>query len=500
LSNRMGEQNFIEATQATLGKVIQKPSLSEKNLSRPPFRFLHDIVAQLIKKTGFFKGLFPDELLVSENVKDKEQKVKFLQAIIACTSLINGAELDVRATAIVAGKEADKTNLLLATIGRLILDKRSSDEAVEVMKNGATAKSEKPKEKKREKKQEVDQSKERKSSRKEREASSSRRRPSVEESGKKKNTKTRDEIRENERKEKDASKERSSSKKPKETPEEREKRKEAEREDRRRRRQDEKKIAKSGRPPRPTSAKGERTSKPAPVIEPEPEQPKKQLRERPTSARPAKRVERRGREPAEEATPGAGAAGTTAEPAVNPNLIIDNNDDDEDDNVPTFEEELENDKPLKNVEVDENAEHGALVKDLIESKKAIESTKSNKKSVVVSEAEQERAKKQIEMIQAEIQQITRTTQPIGRVLDFIQEDMESMKKEFEMWSDELVRNQAQINKGSEQNDASLQHLYDELDALAAQTSSKRNDINATKAKIHANKSMIEKQVKMMLST
>ena len=67
------------------------------------------------------------------------------------------------------------------------------------------------------------------------------------------------------------------------------------------------------------------------------------------------------------------------------------------------------------------------------------------------------------MIQAEIQQITRTTQPIGRVLgkfdicvlfihfppDFIQEDMESMKKEFEMWSDELVRNQAQINKGSE---------------------------------------------------
>ena len=34
-------------------------------------------------------------------------------------------------------------------------------------------------------------------------------------------------------------------------------------------------------------------------------------------------------------------------------------------------------------------------------------------------------------------------------LDFIQEDMESMKKEFEMWSDELVRNQAQINKGSE---------------------------------------------------
>ena len=51
--------------------------------------------------------------------------------MIACTSLVCGTELDVRASAIVAGKEPEKTNLLLSTIGRLILDKKSSDEAVE---------------------------------------------------------------------------------------------------------------------------------------------------------------------------------------------------------------------------------------------------------------------------------------------------------------------------------------------------------------------------------
>ena len=49
-----------------------------------------------------------------------------------------------------------------------------------------------------------------------------------------------------------------SSKKSKETPEEREKRKEAEREERRRKRHEEKKREKAGRPPRPTSAKGDR--------------------------------------------------------------------------------------------------------------------------------------------------------------------------------------------------------------------------------------------------
>ena len=95
------------------------PTFSEKNLSRPPFRFLHDIVTQLIKRTGFFKGLFPDELLDSKNVTEKEQKVKFLQAIIACTSLIHGEELEVRASAIVG----QGLNFFFAVIRFLLMNR-----------------------------------------------------------------------------------------------------------------------------------------------------------------------------------------------------------------------------------------------------------------------------------------------------------------------------------------------------------------------------------------
>ena len=187
--------------------------MSEKNLSRPPFRFLHDIITQLIKRTGFFKGLFPDELLDSKNVTEKEQKVKFLQAIIACTSLIHGEELEVRASAIVAGKEADKTNLLLATIGQCILDKKSSDEAVEVMKGGGKSKKKeekREKERKSESKDRKSESKDRKSSRRDRE--SSKRRPSVTEveKEKEKSKKSKSRPREDRSKEKvDQSKERS---------------------------------------------------------------------------------------------------------------------------------------------------------------------------------------------------------------------------------------------------------------------------------------------------
>lgn len=34
---------IIKKTQESLGKIIKKPVLTDKLLSRPPFRFIHDI-------------------------------------------------------------------------------------------------------------------------------------------------------------------------------------------------------------------------------------------------------------------------------------------------------------------------------------------------------------------------------------------------------------------------------------------------------------------------
>jgi len=39
------DPSIVEMTKGTLGKVISRPPLTEKLLSRPPFKYLHDILS-----------------------------------------------------------------------------------------------------------------------------------------------------------------------------------------------------------------------------------------------------------------------------------------------------------------------------------------------------------------------------------------------------------------------------------------------------------------------
>ncbi|KAL5284001.1 TRAF3IP1 family protein [Megaselia abdita] len=114
----------IKKTQETLGKFVKKPALTEKLLKKPPFRFLHDVISAVIRDTGNFKSLYTPEELKSDNIKDREAKIAFLQKIIDVVKQVsNDPPLAVKPSKIVAGHEPEQTNRLLQRIAFIISNK-----------------------------------------------------------------------------------------------------------------------------------------------------------------------------------------------------------------------------------------------------------------------------------------------------------------------------------------------------------------------------------------
>ena len=127
---------ILKRTKGSLGALISKPALTDKLLSKPPFRFLHDILTEILKNTGFLRGLFTAEEMNSEKVKDKEKKLLFLQKVIDVVMFATGQKLKVKPTRIVAGAEPERTNEMLQLIAYCVQKKIDSSEAVKKVLNG----------------------------------------------------------------------------------------------------------------------------------------------------------------------------------------------------------------------------------------------------------------------------------------------------------------------------------------------------------------------------
>ncbi|KAM3853534.1 TRAF3-interacting protein 1 isoform 1-T1 [Vipera latastei] len=123
--------SVVRRTQELLGRVIRKPPLTERLLSKPPFRYLHDVIGEVIRSTGFMKGLYTETEMKSDNVKDKDAKIIFLQKAIDVVIMVTGEYLAVKPARVVAGHEPERTNEFLQAIAKCCLNKLSSDEAVQ---------------------------------------------------------------------------------------------------------------------------------------------------------------------------------------------------------------------------------------------------------------------------------------------------------------------------------------------------------------------------------
>jgi TRAF3-interacting protein 1 len=123
----------IELTQELMGSLIQRPKMTEKLLAKPPFRFLHDIVTEVNRVTGFATGLYTPEEMDSANVTEKEKKIEYLQRIIDLVGMHLSTLVEAKPSKIVMGVEAQDTNRflqLLAVAAKNMPDSRASVAAV----------------------------------------------------------------------------------------------------------------------------------------------------------------------------------------------------------------------------------------------------------------------------------------------------------------------------------------------------------------------------------
>ena len=65
---------------------------------------------------------------------------------------------------------------------------------------------------------------------------------------------------------------------------------------------------------------------------------------------------------------------------------------------------------------------------------------------VTKRKEREMVQKEIDKLRAAIQLLTRSANPLGKIMDFVQEDLDSMQKELEVWVQENRENVVSLQR------------------------------------------------------
>jgi hypothetical protein len=116
----MSEENvpeWILKTQSTLGNLITYPRLSSRNLIRPAFRFIFDVVVEYIKRVSNMDNLFTENELDFSIYQDKTSKQDFIQKLILYLSPVTSEDLDeISVNKVLAGLEPDKTNRIFVAM------------------------------------------------------------------------------------------------------------------------------------------------------------------------------------------------------------------------------------------------------------------------------------------------------------------------------------------------------------------------------------------------
>lgn len=121
---------WVVRTQELLGPYIVKPTLQEKRLSRPPFRFLWDIAAALDTNPHFCCRFGEKLFLTDEPPAEKDGKIKFIALWIDMVNeqLIqrNEPKVELDPNNVLRGSQCEETNIFLQSLAKLLSPLESS--------------------------------------------------------------------------------------------------------------------------------------------------------------------------------------------------------------------------------------------------------------------------------------------------------------------------------------------------------------------------------------
>ncbi|XP_024617152.1 TRAF3-interacting protein 1-like, partial [Neophocaena asiaeorientalis asiaeorientalis] len=102
--------------------------------------------------------------------------------------------------------------------------------------------------------------------------------------------------------------------------------------------------------------------------------------------------------------------------------------------------------------------------------------------------------KEIEKLRVSIQTLCRSALPLGKIMDYIQEDVDAMQNELQLWHSENRQHAEALQKEQSITDCALEPLEVELAELEQLVRDQQDRICAVKASILKNEEKIQKMV------